>query len=1216
METEVAAAERAVRRYVDRIEESGDSAIALEPGAAEAAKRLGAALPLTEEGDLSARHALGQLHWHRALAASGDVDGALDQVIAALYLLPCFKAGLTPIPDPLLSTLARSATPDALRLLTRTERSSDPELATSCVDLWQRIVANDDEATALVRARNRNNLGQALSARYNLTGVTADLDASIDALRMALDLLPEEHSDRAGFLSDLSTGLMRRGRLTDNAEAWDEAASLVAASVELGTAADTDRPGYYSNAGVGLLWRFMRTGERADLDAAIDAVRTGLSLAQQAGVAEPELATFLNNLAYCLLRRYELASDPADLEEALGHCRHALRALPESHRDRPDLLIITASVLHFRFLRSQDPADHEEAVDLARRAVAAPTTRPGHFTGLNSLASALYARFQKTGEIDALDEGIAAFRAAADSIPKSHAERGGLLFSLGGLLMIRYRWAGAAADLDAAILVGRDAVETVKPGGVAWSSAHTQLASILLTAHERRGDDDSLNEAATLARRGADALPPGHHEYAFSLNTLAQILHTRGERTGSIEDLDEAVNIARSAVAAAPAGHLLHDGVATTLSGALLARFERTGQFADLREAFDATEHALAAAEADQPSTAQLYATCGHAMELGSVALAATSARRARKAARTAAEYYAKAAEVPSAEPSKRIHAARAAVRMFPLNIPRRDAALLGGAVRLLAEVAPRRITRPDQQSRLAEFAGLAADAAAMTLADLRFGESRMQRASRALGLLELGRGVLLSQALETRGDVTELHRQHPDLAKRYERLRDLLDHPLSANEEIAAMLPAGPDSAQEPRPTGERRQVVGEFTATVAEIRALPHFERFMLPPGTDELLDRAGDHGSVVVLNVSSYGSHAILVRPDEIDYVRLPNLTPEALRAKSDLFRRALSQEPAEPDASGEDALFDVLEWLWDAVTEPVLSALGHRNGPGPWGWPRVWWVPSGLLSQLPLHAAGYHRAPAPEASGAPRTVMDRVVSSYAPTLRVLQHARTASKASRAAGPATRSLVVAMPTTPGGYGSLEKALEEAETIGPLLPGAELLIGPGPQGPDGREPSDTAGVPTKSRVLNGLKGCAFAHFACHGVTDPADPSRSSLLLTDHATEPLTVAELVSVHLDSAHLAYLSACETGLSLAARLADESVHLASAFQLAGFPQVVATLWEIDDNEVIAEAFYTRLRSDSGGLDTFRAAEVLHEIALELRGNEPGSPSLWASHIHMG
>lgn len=44
--------------------------------------------------------------------------------------------------------------------------------------------------------------------------------------------------------------------------------------------------------------------------------------------------------------------------------------------------------------------------------------------------------------------------------------------------------------------------------------------------------------------------------------------------------------------------------------------------------------------------------------------------------------------------------------------------------------------------------------------------------------------------------------------------------------------------------------------------------------------------------------------------------------------------------------------------------------------------------------------------------------------------------------------------------------------------------------------------------------------------------------------------------------LAYLSACSTSESLAEDLANETLNIANAFQLLGFPHIIGTLWEAE------------------------------------------------------
>lgn len=264
-------------------------------------------------------------------------------------------------------------------------------------------------------------------------------------------------------------------------------------------------------------------------------------------------------------------------------------------------------------------------------------------------------------------------------------------------------------------------------------------------------------------------------------------------------------------------------------------------------------------------------------------------------------------------------------------------------------------------------------------------------------------------------------------------------------------------------------------------------------------------------------------------------------------------------------------DVLAWLGDTVVDPVLTHLGHTTTPRG-SWPAVCWCPVGPLAFLPLHAAG--------------SALDRVVSSYTTTVRALGRS-----AARDVGVGT--LVVPDADLPG-------VGREAAAIRRLVPDARLVP-----------------VPTRDAVLDALPEHHIAHFACHGHADRDDPSRSHLVLADHATAPLTVAEVAALRL-SAGLAYLSACDTGVTAPA-LADESVHLTGAFHLAGYRHVVGTLWPIDDGTAaeLATEFYRRLTADGTTPPrTSRSALSLHEATRALRARYPDTPTTWAAYTHTG
>ena len=153
-----------------------------------------------------------------------------------------------------------------------------------------------------------------------------------------------------------------------------------------------------------------------------------------------------------------------------------------------------------------------------------------------------------------------------------------------------------------------------------------------------------------------------------------------------------------------------------------------------------------------------------------------------------------------------------------------------------------------------------------------------------------------------------------------------------------------------------------------------------------------------------------------------------------------------------------------------------------------------------------------------------------------------------------------------------------------------------------------------THDTVLAALPAGRWAHFACHGASDLANPSASCLLLTDHRQRPLTVVDVARLRLDDAGLAFLSACSTARP-GGRLADEAIHLASAFQLAGYRHVIATLWPVGDQHAvdIAADIYTTLTTAGEG----DVAGAVHAAVRRMRRRWGwDTPSVWASHIHVG
>jgi CHAT domain-containing protein len=156
-------------------------------------------------------------------------------------------------------------------------------------------------------------------------------------------------------------------------------------------------------------------------------------------------------------------------------------------------------------------------------------------------------------------------------------------------------------------------------------------------------------------------------------------------------------------------------------------------------------------------------------------------------------------------------------------------------------------------------------------------------------------------------------------------------------------------------------------------------------------------------------------------------------------------------------------------------------------------------------------------------------------------------------------------------------------------------------------------------------IQHCRIAHFACHGVSDPIDPSQSGLLLQTAPPEPrqdiLSVRKVCEGLHAQGEIAYLSACSTTENRAAELVDEVLHIVSGFQVAGFRHVIGCMWPSDDNVCVkvAKSFYSELsRKGIMECDNRDIALALHKAVMEIWKNDEyrRRPLHWAQYIHCG
>jgi CHAT domain-containing protein/tetratricopeptide (TPR) repeat protein len=989
----------------------------------------------------------------------------------------------------------------------------------------------------------------------------------------------------------------RLGRQVDNPISLS--AAIVAMSGAL-NAVKPDHPGRWlmeAMLGNQLHDRALLTSSAADLDAAVEHLGVAVALAGN----RPSRAASQADLSDALQDRYRETFRAQDLAAALAAGEQAVADAP----DRPLVLHKYANALLLQFQETRDLAVRDEVIGYIGDALQlTPPGGDGRAAMLAGLAAALRSGYRETRDPRELDRAIDLARESLDELRSADAASRLLSFhTLGVALLTRFQRNEGAADLRAAVEFARQAVELTPAPGARRALCQSTYAGALRARWEHDGEFTDMTEAIELMGQAAEATPAGHPSramYVMNISAAAQRLYLSMSAPAEVTRaaLEAADGELRALLASVP-----DDGPATRLAALLAARgallttkYEQTQAAADLDEAVRCCRESVRLTPEDGGE---------HADYAANLASALLDQARLTGEIDDLAQAIAAQLDVmanPAARARSRIAAAHTAASLLADDDGdfEHAATLLAWAVEQMTLTVPRQLAREDQEYWLGQFGDLAADAAACAV--------RADRARDAVTVLELGRGVMIGQSLQLRSAVDELRTVAPALADRFEYIRSELDAPASPVEELRPHEFADAVAVFDARRAlaARRSELAAELDRLTGQIRELPGMAGFLRRPEFVELAAAGGD-GPVVFLNVSRFGSHALIVNQAAVEPVPLDAVGPQSVREQVDRLQAALKAvdtAKAQAMATGmiaaieavqqaQDSVREVLDWLWRAVVEPVLARRTAEASPQ-----RIWWAPVGLLSFLPVHAA------VSRADGAPGA-LDLLVSSYTPTVAALTQARK----HRQRPPADDGLlVVAMPVTPGGL-DLPGAAREAESLTTRFPGGEVL---------GSWPRAT-GEATRVTVQTALPRHAVAHFACHARCDPADPAASVLFLQDHQDTPLTLADILALRLDQGQLAYLSACETAAT-AERLANEALHLVTAFGLAGYPQVIGTLWRIDDDagSIMTDQFYERLSRPGHPAwpQPELAAQALHAATLYLRAENPDDPILWAAHIHSG
>lgn len=204
-------------------------------------------------------------------------------------------------------------------------------------------------------------------------------------------------------------------------------------------------------------------------------------------------------------------------------------------------------------------------------------------------------------------------------------------------------------------------------------------------------------------------------------------------------------------------------------------------------------------------------------------------------------------------------------------------------------------------------------------------------------------------------------------------------------------------------------------------------------------------------------------------------------------------------------------------------------------------------------------------------------------------------------------SRALLISDPSSDPvafpGLPALPGAQAEVRAIAPLYPNSRTLV---------------AAAATKSAFLAELPRADVVHFAGHAVENRDDPRMSALVLAPdrqhYDSGALRAGDIAALRLPQARLVVLAACDTADGPVTR--SEGVHsLARPFLEAGVPNVIATLWKVDDTlaSELFRRFHRHFIASGDPTSALRAAQLdmLHGQDAAL-----ASPRAWSSAISIG
>lgn len=1069
-------------------------------------------------------------------------------------------------------------------------------------------------------------LSNAHGSRFEMMEDTEDLAYAIDLARAVVEVTSEEDEQSlADRRHNLSTLLGDRFDRFDNMADLEEAIHLEQSVIhiinkdEYRVVLALDHLGDLMDA------RFQFQQDPSDLTRAIQFAQDVLS--HTSGQSDEDRALYFYHMAQRLSSRYGFFGNMDDLQHAIEMMERARQAVAADDLHLIDITLDLSNLLHKRYGQLAQSNDLATGVALTQWLL-----DDGYAEGLTKqedlckLSRHFCDRYDMTRSLEDIETSIHFAEKAVNLAKEDHPFRPYSLLQLSHALETRFKALGLLSCLEHSIATSKLGLDSIADDKKATANLQYALSQQLLHRYEQLGSLVDLQQSSYLMQECKDNTPADHPDQFACLYALGARQGYYFDRSNDISDLDKAITLTNRALAFIPNHGMTRANALQGLSMLYESRFKSSRLQDDLQRAIEASREALQEVPEDYSERNCFLSSLGdtlclepashiqEAVGLYSSALSTTSKVHPNRAmylinmakvmvqagksdfeSQSPLDLFIEALGHQNSPPLDRIKAGRSAFDIYTTR-QKWDCAIQVAreVTKLFPLFVPRWLSRDDQQHALKNITSFTSEAAS---AILHAGGSPGE----ALQILELGRGVIAGLSIDLKADISKLERCKPSLHSQYIQLRRqaLLNFSSSFSWSFKDLrLRNNWSQSLSPTTGSDRMEILQKLEHLESTIRADPEFEDFLRPLSVESYMKLAST-GPIVAFNVTRLRTDALIVTGNRVESLQLNGLHHHDLGAKVKrvIGKDRLSRGKSRDMAKRNQELQKILAWLWQVAVKPVMTRLGFiqaQQTTRPL--PRICWVTSGYMGLLPLHAAGDETANA----------MDYAVSSYTPTFQALEFSRQRANLVSS----HQDLKVLMISAPykEGCKPLNTAAELEAMENGLQDHASLTF---------------VHEPECQTVLQDLPNHDLVHFSCHGQSNPIDPSASTLDLRppSEGREPsiLSVRDLASLNHDRARIAYLSACSTAENASSELLDETIHIASAFQLAGFPHVIGTTWEVTDKAAVDVSgnFYEILGlqiRDQGHLCD--VAFALHEAVQVHRKRRPNNPLSWAPLIYLG